>query len=369
MIETPLRSKVQYIALSYSWGPATSRIDPTTAIFTQEPRCYPVRCNGALLLVTRNLRDALRRLRQNLYDFTFAYRTGSCTIGVRKGFLREVEYIWIDALCTDQNNLEERSHQVKIMRHIYSNALKTFAWLGEEDQHTQSARVDPILTKMMNMPKQHFPRLESAQSPHRDVSEEKMISLGEPIFTKTVNPRRPHSHKLESTQPQSLHRSLSEEEKISLSSLLCRNWFTRFWIVQEAMLSKEVKVIIGRTSFPLPLLEKFWAGFQFSPGHALRSLTLGEALALPDAWQKCLAAVGILGMLWRHRRSDLRADLPDFMTVIGICKFSQCQDPETGSTVSWASVASSTTPSRSSRGSSRTTIGQSETCTLRRLPR
>lgn len=38
---------------------------------------------------------------------------------------------WADALCIDQSNLEERNHQVSLMKEIYGSARLAVAWLGE----------------------------------------------------------------------------------------------------------------------------------------------------------------------------------------------------------------------------------------------
>jgi hypothetical protein len=41
--------------------------------------------------------------------------------------------LWIDAICINQQDLEERSVQVKRMRDIYQQALEVIAWLGAEE--------------------------------------------------------------------------------------------------------------------------------------------------------------------------------------------------------------------------------------------
>ena len=68
--------RVQYEALSYTWG---------TPILRQF-----IWCDGKVLPVTQNLYNALRRLRQT----------------------NEKKLLWIDAICINQEDLEERNHQV-----------------------------------------------------------------------------------------------------------------------------------------------------------------------------------------------------------------------------------------------------------------
>ncbi|KAF2106669.1 heterokaryon incompatibility, partial [Lophiotrema nucula] len=49
----------------------------------------------------------------------------------------QIPLLWIDAICIDQNNIEERSHQVGQMRDIYSKAERVLAWLGEADDESE----------------------------------------------------------------------------------------------------------------------------------------------------------------------------------------------------------------------------------------
>ncbi|KAF6805944.1 hypothetical protein CSOJ01_09167 [Colletotrichum sojae] len=94
-----LEDGTQYSALSYVWG----QPDPVN-----EQRVW---VNGHAVSVTPNLFLALRRLR--------AYAGG------------EELVIWVDALCIDQSNSEERSQQVGMMGDIYRGCAEGLVWLGD----------------------------------------------------------------------------------------------------------------------------------------------------------------------------------------------------------------------------------------------
>ncbi|KLU91268.1 hypothetical protein MAPG_09789, partial [Magnaporthiopsis poae ATCC 64411] len=47
--------------------------------------------------------------------------------------------LWIDALCIDQKNVEEKNHQVQMMSQIYSYADSVCIWLGLDDRNTRMA--------------------------------------------------------------------------------------------------------------------------------------------------------------------------------------------------------------------------------------
>jgi hypothetical protein len=90
-----LDHRPNYEALSYVWGTIRS------------PR--PILVNGHPMKITENLDCALRYLRY------------------REAFPR---VLWIDALCINQKNLEERSHQVNLMSGIYAGASDVLIWLS-----------------------------------------------------------------------------------------------------------------------------------------------------------------------------------------------------------------------------------------------
>jgi hypothetical protein len=48
-------------------------------------------------------------------------------------------YFWIDALCIDQDNKVERSEQVRLMSHIFTDAAFVLVWLGENGEDGESA--------------------------------------------------------------------------------------------------------------------------------------------------------------------------------------------------------------------------------------
>jgi hypothetical protein len=103
-----------YVALSYTWG------DPADTI--------SVLCGGRIVNVTRNLRNALWQLRENRKKLL---RQKHSTLR-RSQSLR----LWIDAVCIDQLNPDEKSFQVGLMAEIYERACHVIVWLGPADKNT-----------------------------------------------------------------------------------------------------------------------------------------------------------------------------------------------------------------------------------------
>jgi hypothetical protein len=86
---------VNYEALSYVWGDVTP--------------VKPISLGGKEVLITKNLHSALSHLRYNDRE----------------------RILWADALCINQSNMVERTHQVSLMSLIYSRANLVVAYLGD----------------------------------------------------------------------------------------------------------------------------------------------------------------------------------------------------------------------------------------------
>ncbi|KAL8657884.1 MAG: hypothetical protein Q9226_001481 [Calogaya cf. arnoldii] len=89
------KESITYEALSYSWG--------------SPAQTSSIQCNGHKIPVRMSLYDALIHLR--LPD--------------------KPRYIWVDALCINQSDNEEKSVQVFRMSSVYYKAVKVIAYLGQ----------------------------------------------------------------------------------------------------------------------------------------------------------------------------------------------------------------------------------------------
>lgn len=98
-----LYSKLRYQALSYVWG--------------QEPALHSLHVNeGEKFAIRPNLFQALRRIRLQSKPIR----------------------LWVDSICINQSNEEERNLQVQRMGDIFRRAKSVWIWLGEEHSHSAS---------------------------------------------------------------------------------------------------------------------------------------------------------------------------------------------------------------------------------------
>ncbi|KAI6083840.1 HET-domain-containing protein [Hypoxylon rubiginosum] len=180
-----LSSSPVYDALSYVWGDPNSARNPGNTI----------RIDGCDFPVTTNLLAALRSLRPH---------AGATDPVV----------LWVDAVCINQADLDERSKQVSMMRDIYASAKQVIIWLGEEDDET-------------NLVFDTLPMLATQSHRRGDEQDKKLLDatrLCSGFFSGLVD-QRP--------------------------------WFSRVWIIQElAMAKQDPLVVCGRRSVTWSTLMK-----------------------------------------------------------------------------------------------------------------
>lgn len=83
----------------------------------------------------------------NLYAALRAVRTlrGRATKVASGGYVR----LWVDALCINQSDNEERSHQVRQMRQIYSRSKEVLCWVTNNPVDQRMEALSPRLWKLL----------------------------------------------------------------------------------------------------------------------------------------------------------------------------------------------------------------------------
>lgn len=122
-----------YRALSYVWG------DPgETRPMLLGGRHHDITMNlHAALKVVRDMPRSNEDLGEEKYlwmlDF-FVNREGKTLCKVQ-----HPDHLWVDAICINQKDIAEKSHQIPLMEEIYGDADSVLVWLGEESQHSTAA--------------------------------------------------------------------------------------------------------------------------------------------------------------------------------------------------------------------------------------
>ena len=158
-----------YHALSYAWG---EKLDLRS-----------ISLEGHPFNVTANLYGALSRL-----------QTSSMT-----------GPIWIDAICINQDNLQERSEQVVKMGDIFKQAAKVVTWLGDADKESELA----------------FSLLQNLKDCLHDRDSCRRILLDKKNL----------------------------DSLYGLYSLFYREYWWRVWVIQEVTFAKMITILCGGDSF------------------------------------------------------------------------------------------------------------------------
>jgi hypothetical protein len=189
-------------ALSYTWDLAY-RVGRKKDDDEETPPHFPEKiiCNGVLFKVTQNLFDALSAFQDaHLFDL-----------------------LWVDAICMNQGELQERSSQVLIMGNIYSAAEEVLVWLGPRIPPHKRA-VDDFVWATTEF-------LAVIEESETETSPKNIFGPGNLIDSKFWA-----DHGLENPAPR-----LS---RLALFIRSCR-WFSRAWILQEVLLARNARMFCG----------------------------------------------------------------------------------------------------------------------------
>jgi Heterokaryon incompatibility protein (HET) len=177
IFHTSLEYAGQYNALSYIWG------DTKRPHILQTP-------NG-VIPITVSLYSALQRLRLKGQPIT----------------------LWVDAVCINQDDSEEKSQQVRLMPRIFRSAYSVIADLGEEDDQSHLAMETLLQIKM------------------RDARELPEWLAPVPLVWggKCIPPA-------------------GDSAWAAIDALFSRPWFRRAWVIQEFVAARSVRFICGERS-------------------------------------------------------------------------------------------------------------------------
>ena len=173
---------LSYEAISYTWG------DPLALEI--------LFCEGdnAELSITRNCYDALRSLRRS----------------------DKSRKIWIDAICINQQNILERSSQVRMMDRINTFASQVVVYLGEETPGSRLLFDELVEADSLYEVTQSF---EGRPWPNAELVHE-------------------------------------------LDNLFRRPWFSRIWVIQEVYVAREVTIVCGTSYASMLTLYECTLGYQ-----------------------------------------------------------------------------------------------------------
>ncbi|OBT61694.1 hypothetical protein VE03_09406 [Pseudogymnoascus sp. 23342-1-I1] len=264
-----LNEQPEYAALSYVWGDQAITKD--------------IIVNGLPFAATTNLGSALWHMRK--YGITRN----------TKGNKKEEIPIWVDAICINQNDTQERNQQVTLMGSIYGCANFVVSWLGMPGKwHIDDSlrwinslsQALPTETSLKILQRYDRARSLNQQNDGDDQSNnrEEAIDLTERLTEAGLSWISSHPE---------LHDDGSDTKSNpawhSFTALNNLSYWERIWIVQERVLSKSFDTNIIRCGTEVSTLKDFILFFTFI-------LTLdGQSIRPPEIhhteWQVTLMSL------------------------------------------------------------------------------
>lgn len=239
--QMPLAKELTFRALSYVWG--------------AQYEVEEILLEGRPFKVTRRLHEVLQQLRDE--------QPGpSSEIG------HQNDYIWIDAICLNQEDVDEKSYQVPRMMEIYQAASVVVIWLGPNKPTTKSEKLGKNVAP---------PPIDPAGFLRTgDISADGIIGLFfEKLNTEGIDWHLPTE---EAEQGLVFHEVFGESYDAVVQAsaeLMQRPWFQRVWTLQECSVAQRTWVISGRHGTHLEDLIRIMK--VFVRHHRLLAITPGFA--------------------------------------------------------------------------------------------
>ncbi|SPO02001.1 related to heterokaryon incompatibility protein (het-6OR allele) [Cephalotrichum gorgonifer] len=192
-----------YTALSYVWG--------------NLPNSVELVCSGHACKITPSLADGLGRIRKP----------------------DEPQIAWADAICINQNDQDEKGHQVDLMGVIYDKARDVLVWLGPDQTDSSKEAFRCLRTINEKI-------LTQTDKEWYDPPEEEL-----PAYPIAVGASG--SDVMQEMSPPSARRSvlgfvLGDRGKACVGELFDLTWFSRVWVLQEVGLATTATVFWGDNS-------------------------------------------------------------------------------------------------------------------------
>lgn len=221
-------SNSPYVAMSYSWGTGSS--DSPLVITAQGQRM--------ILPVTATAWEAVQRTLPAIGAYG--------------------KSMWIDQICIDQGNSEEKKQQVRLMGDIYRRCWHCMIWLGHADVNTASAFV--LLRRLQQTFKHDQPmpmdERQVADLSHAQIRTELASTMGKDVLPPPNDPGW-----------------------VEMARLLTRDWFNRLWTFQEAVLCYKGDATIRCVHYYIPFTTFARASMVMGNEHIFRGINFTNGRA------------------------------------------------------------------------------------------
>lgn len=236
--------------------------------------------------ITRHLDEALRHLRDD--------RKALVRQSLPSRSKEKPLYLWIDAICIHQSDIDEKSCQVSRMADIYRRACKAIVWLGPADDSS-----DSIMDYMNSLGTR-------AEEIGMDMGSDLYLPIWQEIMSAPQAIQDSSSSHIYIERPEGQRITVSikvvrdlfysisgwstatEVLPIAgLKSLFTRPWWGRIWVLQEVTISDSTEILCGtkriirrRCSAAINAYAALWRTFISTPIMSTRLMHYKSKLIL-----------------------------------------------------------------------------------------
>lgn len=272
-----LLDKPDFTALSYVWG-------------AHHSPPHEICCDGFNVPITPNCRAALCALRQRFGPIT----------------------IWVDSICINQQDDQEKASQISLMGNIYSLAATAYIWLGEETQGSEAA-IDYLVSAGFQ---RHFISMadlnylsQGSTWVYWRIAWSLLTRRYKELVAKWWNYGLWSAAATLLASVQGLPDKLIRYE--GLEDFFSRDWSSRVWTLQEVILTKNPVIYCGQTVL-------YWRSIIYSVAY-LEYVRQNYGVALPEANFNAWRNIVLLWLLMNsdscHRDRRLDNSLLDEITL------------------------------------------------------
>lgn len=279
-----------YEALSYEWG------DP------KAPK-HNIVLNGQPFEVRENVFQALLCLRS----------------------MEITGPLWVDAICINQEDVQERNHQVRIMDSIYRLARRVRVWIGCDTKEISGA-FQLIPEIMIAYSEEEAKEVEKRGQSHRFWPNSVSYSDENPPKSSSDEYITPNWEDLFSSQDKMdiwdldyMKSTLAHKEWWgALVRFLERSYWTRIWVVQEYLLAQDITIHCGCETVDGRDLDMAF--------NSILQFKVEEHVQYPSYFKEIIKSIdnSVGKRIIQRRRDGGKQTLAD---LIEATKSSKCHDP------------------------------------------
>lgn len=280
-----LDKQPKFVALSYVWGAAT--------------KLRVILVDNCRVRVNKNLYDAMMVLRPPKEDLV----------------------IWIDFLCINQSDNEEKSWQVRLMADIYRKACRVIAWLG-----AAKSGDDSVLDYLNSLgAKAEACGMDNGFEPHQEVWQ-KLVSQPQELrdlspSTAMIETPAGKIIRIPMDKLHSIFYSISgwhDQDNLlpvtGIERFFTRSWWGRIWVLQEITLPENAEFFCGskmitrrRCSAALHAYCALWSVLTKRFSNQPQSLTLYQLKIISKLFQHRPTIMLSSWNIYRYSRFPLAA--------------------------------------------------------------